>query len=275
MIALGSIDSAVSGAAGLPFAFLVGMVSFFSPCVLPLVPGYLSYMSGVSGQDLEAGSKRGRVILASLLFVLGFAIIFTGLGASASWLGDLLFDNISTLERFAGVVVIVMGLIFLTTLAIKPLMRGKQSSSAFVRGSSAAGLKVASIFSTERGMHPRTTAGIAGALPLGAAFAVSWTPCVGPGLAAILGLAANEGSATKGAALLFSFSLGFGAWFVLAAIGFRRAMGAFAVVRRHMRGFILFGGLTMVTIGVLMVTNRWSAVMAPLRRLINRFVPPI
>ncbi|HEX9696285.1 MAG TPA: cytochrome c biogenesis protein CcdA [Actinomycetota bacterium] len=271
---LAAIDDAVAGAAGIPLAFLIGMISFFSPCILPLVPGYLSFMSGVSGEDLASGVQKRRVLAATLLFVLGFALIFTALGATASAFGGLLLDHFVGLQRVAGAIVIVMGLAFMTTLFVKPLqgLAGNGGPSAALgRGL----LKVAAVFSAERGVHAKPRAGLVGALPLGAAFAVSWTPCVGPGLATILTIASTEGSAAQGAVLLFSFSLGFGVWFVLGGVGFRKAMGAFAAVRRHMRVMTAVGGAFLLTIGVLMVTNRWNDVIAPIRRLVVNFAPPI
>lgn len=272
--ALAAIDEAVAGAAGIPLAFLIGMISFFSPCILPLVPGYLSFMSGLSGEDLAAGVQKKRVLTATLLFVLGFAFIFTALGATASAFGGLLLDHFVGLQRVAGAIVIVMGIAFMTTLFVQPLQRlaGNGGAGAAVgRGL----LKVASVFTAERGVHARPRAGLWGALPLGAAFAVSWTPCVGPGLATILTIASTEGSAGQGAVLLFSFSLGFGVWFVLGGIGFRRATGAFAAIRRHMRVLTAVGGTFLLAIGVLMVTNRWNDVIAPIRRLVVNFAPPI
>jgi cytochrome c-type biogenesis protein len=228
-------------------------------------------MSGVSGEDLAQGRQRGRVLAATLLFVLGFAIIFTGLGVTASAVGAALVKHIVVLNRIAGAVVIVMGLIFLTTLAIKPLMRASDSSSPVAASLARGGLKVAAVFSMERSMTstraPR--AGVAGAVPLGMAFAVSWTPCVGPGLGAILTLAATQGNVGKGTFLLFAFSLGFGVWFIAAGLLFRKAMGAFGFIRKHMGGMVLVGGVLMITIGVLMVTNEWNNVLAPIRQFLN------
>lgn len=275
ILAQSSLENAVAGAGGIPVAFLVGMVSFFSPCILPLVPGYLSYMSGVSGEDLATGAKRGRVLVATLLFVLGFAVVFSALGATASAFGGLLLDNFATVQRVAGAIVIVMGLAFLMTLFVVPLQRLAASPAGMPRALGRGGLAIARVLAAERGVHAKPRSGLLGAFPLGAAFAVSWTPCVGPGLATILAIASNEGSAGRGAVLLFSFSLGFGVWFVLAGIGFRKATGAFAAVRRHLRVLTAAGGALLLAIGVLMVTNRWNDVIAPIRRLVVNFAPPI
>jgi cytochrome c-type biogenesis protein len=273
VLAQSGVQDAVTGSAGIPVAFAIGMVSFFSPCVLPLVPGYLSYVSGVSAQDLAAGESRGRVVGATALFVLGFAVVFTALGATASALGAALTDNLSTLQRIGGSVVIVMGLGFLSTLAIKPMQRLAAGNGArHVVGR--VGLRFAGVFAAERG-GPRARAGVGGALPLGAAFAVSWTPCVGPGLGAILTMAGTQGQVGRGAILLLAFSLGFGVWFVLGGLAFRRASRAFDVVRRHLRTMVLAGGAFMVAIGIFMVLDYWDDVLAPLRTWINHWAPPI
>jgi cytochrome c-type biogenesis protein len=268
------VEGAISGVAGVPVAFFVGVVSFFTPCVLPLLPGYVSYVSGVSGEELEAGTSRRRVLAGTSLFVLGFALIFTALGATASALGGFLLDRFTVVERAAGVFVIVMGVAFLLTVWTRWLLAAKEAGGARGRIASV-GLVLARFVGRERGPHLRSSAGIVGALPLGAAFAVTWTPCVGPGLATILTLAGSEGSAWRGAALLFSFSLGFGVWFVLGGLAFRRATRAVGAIRRHMSGLTLAGGVFMLAIGVLLVTGKWADIMAPVRRWLVRFTPPI
>lgn len=271
----GGIEGAVAGPAGIPVAFVVGMVSFFSPCVLPLVPGYLSYTSGLSGKALEEGAERRKVIAAALLFVLGFAIIFTALGASASALGGFLLDRLTLMSRVAGAFIIAMGLVFLSGLFVRPLMRAAENGSGMRARFARAGVRVASVMNRERGITARPARGLRGAIPLGMAFAVGWTPCVGPGLATILTIAGTEGSAGRGAILLFSFSLGFGVWLILASLAFHRAARAFAWIRRHVAVLTAVGGLFMMTIGILLVTDQWARLMAPLRRLINNFAPPI
>lgn len=268
------VEGAIVGPAGIPVAFAVGLVSSFSPCVLPLLPGYLSYMSGVSGEDLRAGAGKRRVLGATLLFVLGFALVFTALGATASAVGTFLVRNLRTLNYFAGGLVVLMGLVFLSGLAVRRFQRWVE------RGGLAAavgriGLRVASLFQREwrPGGQPRS--GIGGALPLGAAFAVGWTPCVGPGLATILTLSATEGSVVRGSALLFAFSLGLGIPFVLGGLAFRKALGASRWLRRHNAILMGIGGMLLLAIGVLLVTNQWEQILAPLRRSIVRFTPPI
>ena len=270
----GGVEGAIAGAAGVPVAFVVGMVSFFTPCCLPLLPGYLSYVSGVSGEELELGTRRRRVFLGTLLFVVGFALIFTALGATSSVIGGFLFDHFSLVERLSGVFVIAMGIAFLLTVWTKRLMTLSESGGALApvaRG----GLAVARVVGAERGVGTRASAGLVGALPLGAAFAVTWTPCVGPGLATVLTIAGSEGSASRGALLLFSFSLGFGLWFILGGLAFGRATRAVAAVRRHIAAMTLAGGVFLIAIGVLLVTNQWGNLLAPVRRWLVRFTPPI
>lgn len=270
----GGVEGAIAGAAGVPVAFVVGMVSFFTPCCLPLLPGYLSYVSGVSGEELELGTRRRRVFLGTLLFVVGFALIFTALGATSSVIGGFLFDHFSLVERLSGVFVIAMGIAFLLTVWTKRLMTLSESGGALApvaRG----GLAVARVVGAERGVGTRASAGLVGALPLGAAFAVTWTPCVGPGLATVLTIAGSEGSAARGALLLFSFSLGFGLWFILGGLAFGRATRAVAAVRRHIAAMTLAGGVFLIAIGVLLVTNQWGNLLAPVRRWLVRFTPPI
>jgi len=273
----GGVEGAISGVAGIPVAFFVGMVSFFTPCILPLLPGYLSYVSGVTGEELQTGAHRSRVLVGTLLFVIGFASVFTLLGyatASATNRLGFLLDNLSVVNRIAGVFVIVMGLAFLSTVFAGTLQKWNEPGG--VRSTFAgAGLAFGRFFAMERRIEGRPGVGVVGALPLGAAFAVGWTPCVGPGLATILTLAATERSGLRGAVLLLSFSLGFGVWFVLGGLAFRRATRAVAFLRRHMRALTLVGGTFLLTIGILLVTNYWGNVIAPLQRWLVRYTAPI
>ena len=268
------VKRAIAGSAGILVAFFVGVISFFTPCILPLLPGYLSYVSGVSGEELDSGAQRKRVLAGTLLFMLGFAVIFTALGATASAVGGFLLDRFTIVERVSGVFVIAMGVAFLVTVFVPRLTAAAGSSGAggaFARG----GLRVARIVGRERGLEARPKAGLLGAMPLGAAFAVGWVPCVGPGLATILTIAGTESSALRGAVLLFSFSLGFGVWFVLGGLAFRRATVAVAAIRRHLNALTFVGGIFLVAIGVMLVTNTWGDVLAPIRRWVVRFTPPI
>lgn len=268
------VQGAIAGGAGVPVAFFIGVISFFTPCILPLLPGYLSYVSGVSGEELESGAQRKRVLAGTLLFMLGFAVIFTALGATASAVGGFLLDRFTLVERVAGVFVIAMGVAFLVTVFTARLTEAAGSTgprAAFAKG----GLRIARIVGRERGLEAKPKAGLLGAMPLGAAFAVGWVPCVGPGLATILTIAGTEGSALRGAVLLFSFSLGFGVWFIIGGLAFRRATTAVAAIRRHLTALTFVGGLFLVAIGVMLVTNTWGNVLAPVRRWVVRYTPPI
>ena len=247
---MNGVEGALLGPVGFLVAFFVGTISFFSPCVLPLLPGYLSYMSGVGGHEVEVGAttSRRRMVLAVLLFVGGFATVFTALGASASALGDFLLDHISLITRIAGVIVIVMGLTFVLP-------------------------KLFPFFEREnRPFLKHVKPGIGAAFPLGMAFAAGWTPCVGPGLGVMLTLAANEGSVLRGAFLLLFFSFGFGFWFLLAALGAQRILRS-PRFSRNLRRIQLVGGVFMIAIGVLLVTDLWTQVMNPIIRWSNRFTP--
>lgn len=252
MIVLATVRGALLGPAGFVVAFFVGTVSFFSPCILPLLPGYLSFVSGLSSEEAERTAQaRRRALLGIGLFVLGFATMFTALGAAASFVGDFLIRNLRDVNRVAGAVVIVMGLAFAVPGLVPFLERER------------------------RPFLNRVRPGIAGAYPLGLAFAAGWTPCVGPGLGVMLTLGLTEGSVARASLLLFFFSLGFGVWFLLAGLGLRRALTASGWMRARLRMLQAIGGLFMIAIGVLLVTDQWNNVIAPLERLINRFAPPI
>jgi cytochrome c-type biogenesis protein len=233
-------------------AFVAGVVSFTSPCCLPLMPGYLSYVSGVAGEDGGGVAIRTRVVSASLLFVLGFAAIFTILGASASALGGLLLRNRPAVMAVAGTSVIVMGL------------------------ATAGVLRIPFLYREARLDLTRIGRGPAGAIPLGMAFALGWTPCIGPVLAGILTAAAATRTAWTGAALLLVYSLGLGVPFVLLALGFHRAGRAFGWLRRHGRTIERVGGGVLVLMGILMITGQWTRLFTPLIRWFseNRW-PPI
>jgi cytochrome c-type biogenesis protein len=237
------------GPVGFIVAFFIGTVSFFSPCILPLVPGYLSFVSELSGEDLAKGSRR-RVMVGTGLFVLGFATVFSALGATASTLGIFLNAHAWAVNRVAGAIVILMGIVYLVPSLIEFLERERRPFMRFAKP------------------------GVAGAFPLGVAFAAGWSPCVGPGLGVMysLGSTATVGRATL---LLFFFSLGFGVWFILAALGMQRALGASSWLRTHARILQVVGGVFMLAIGILLVTNQWDVLIAPLRRLIVNFAPPV
>ena len=246
------VRGALLGPVGFIVAFFVGTVSFFSPCILPLLPGYLSFVSGLSGEESEqTKAARRRTLLGVGLFVLGFATMFTGLGLAASAVGGFLLRHLSSINRVAGAVVIVMGLAFLVP-GIFPFLEKER-----------------------RPFFTRVKPGVAGAYPLGLAFAAGWTPCVGPGLGVMLTLGATQGSAWRASLLLFFFSMGFGVWFLLAGLGLRRAFIASGWLRARLRIVQAIGGVLMIAIGVLLVTDQWNNVIAPLQRVINKFVPAI
>lgn len=232
-------------------AFVAGVISFSSPCCLPLMPGYVSYVSSVAGSG-SAAVSRGRVVGAAALFVLGFAVIFTALGASASGLGAVLLRNRDWLIRAAGVLVVVLGLATIGILRIPILYREARLDMRRIRP------------------------GAAWAAPLGMAFAIGWTPCIGPVLAAILTAAASTADPGQGAALLFTYSMGLGIPFVLLALGLSRGGRLTAWLSRHGRGVERAGGVLLVAMGILMISGAWLILFTPVLRLFSRLGwPPI
>ncbi len=221
-------------------AFLAGLLSFVSPCVLPIVPPYLCYLAGVSfdqlkGESIEAGTSR-RIILSSIAFVLGFTTVFVGLGATASVVGQAIARYFDVLSIVAGILIIVMGLHFLGIFRIGLLYR---QARVEVRNK---------------------PAGLVGAYVMGLAFAFGWTPCVGPVLAAILFVAGSTDTAWRGAMLLAVYALGIGLPFVLAAAFATRFLGWAARFRHHMGAFEKAMGGLLVLIGILFVTGQMSAI---------------
>jgi cytochrome c-type biogenesis protein len=235
-----------------PFAlaFVAGLISFTSPCCLPLMPGYVSYVSGVATEQAPDASAavalKSRTMIAALLFVAGFAVTFTMMGAAASQIGGIILRNRVLLGRIAGVFVIVMGLATAGVLRVPFLYRERRFDLTRIRP------------------------GPTGALPLGVAFAIGWTPCIGPVLGGILAAAVSVAGAWRGAALLFVYSLGLGLPFLLLALGVARTGRLFRWLRRHGRGVEILGGSVLVLMGVLMITGRWIQLFAPLLRLFSR-----
>lgn len=221
-------------------ALLAGLLSFVSPCVLPIVPPYLAWLAGVSFDELRdeapGAEQRRRVIIAAFAFVLGFATVFIALGATASVIGKTIAQYFDTLAIVAGILIIIMGLHFLGVFRIGMLYR------------------------EARVQVDRKPAGPLGAYVIGLAFAFGWTPCVGPVLAAILFIAGSEGTALRGATLLGAYSLGIGIPFLLAAIFASRFLGWAARFRKHMRKVeMAMGGLLVIT-GILFITGQMSAI---------------
>lgn len=221
-------------------ALLAGLLSFVSPCILPIVPPYLAWLAGVSFDELKdtepGAEQRRRVVVAAIAFVLGFATVFIALGATASVVGKTIAQYFDTLSVIAGIIIIVMGLHFLGVFRIGMLYREARVQVA------------------------RKPAGMVGAYVIGLAFAFGWTPCVGPVLAAILFIAGSEGSAAQGALLLAAYSLGIGIPFVLAAVFASRFLGWAARFKRHMHKVeMAMGGLLVVT-GILFITGQMSTI---------------
>ena len=248
-----------------PVATVAGLVSFLSPCVLPLVPGYLSFVTGLSGEELgdtrgastttaaadgdvltrtATPVRRGRVVAGSALFVLGFSAVFVTSGALFGGLGSLLLEHKDAVDRVLGALTIVMGLAFLG------LVPGMQREVRF---------------------HRLPSPGLAGAPLLGVLFGVGWTPCLGPTLAAVQTLAYREASAGRGALLTAAYCAGLGIPFLLTAVAFRRALGTFDVIKRHYAVVMRVGGIMLVVVGLLLVSGLWEDLMIEVRSWVSGF----
>jgi cytochrome c-type biogenesis protein len=248
-------------------AFFAGLLSFISPCVLPLVPGYLSFISGVTLDQLRgpaAGSPAGgeaavavalprseatqQVFFASLAFVLGFTVVFVALGATASTLGAFLFQKSSIIGKIAGALLIVFGLHTMGVLKIPFLYTEKR----FDAGN-------------------KKPAGMFGAFFVGLAFAFGWTPCIGPILSTILTLAADEGTLKRGIVLLAVYSLGLGVPFLVTSLAVNQFFKAFAKIRRYYHAIEVTAGLMMIIIGGLIFTNRFTLITRVLQPYLPTF----
>ena len=226
--------------AAFPIAFIAGLLSFLSPCVLPLVPGYLSFAAGFS-------STRGKLFLGSLLFVLGFSVVFLSYGAVFGGLGNKLVAHEVGISRVLGVVTIFLGLIFLGKFAMIPTIRPQM----------------------------KTTGGLIGAPILGFLFGIGWTPCIGPALAAVQTLAFQESSAVRGALLSLGYCLGLGLPFIASGVFLDRSERLRKVIVRRGDLISKIGGIFLITIGVLQLSGAWGYIMNSLRGVISDFIPVV
>ena len=226
--------------AALPIALLAGLISFLSPCVLPLVPGYVAYATGYS-------TTKGRVFLGSLLFVLGFTFLFASYGLAFGGLGSQIAAHEELITKILGIFTILMGTIFLGLFPFAPTFAPKIS----------------------------TTGGIAGAPLLGILFGIGWTPCIGPALATVQTLAFTESSATRGAILSIGYGIGLGIPFILSGLFLDRSKRVRAYFLRRGSLISKIGGILLIAIGILQLSGAWSNVMINLRSAISSFVPVI
>ena len=222
----------ISGA-DVPVAFIAGLVSFLSPCVLPLVPGYLAAVTGVSVGEIDTAGWR-RVLAPSLLFIASFSTVFIALGLAATALGQTLRDNQELLTDVGAVLLIVLGALFIGSLYVDRLNREWHVEALLAR------------------------AGKGGPIVAGAAFSIAWTPCVGPALGGILTLASIDGELAHGGFLLAVYSLGLAIPFLLTALAFSQATAAFATMRRHYRAIVLGGGGILIAMGLLILTGAFT-----------------
>jgi len=226
-------------------AFAVGFISFISPCVLPLVPGYLSTISGVSFADIEAGKSRRDVLMPALLFCISFSLMFVALGMTATGLGQTLQDHRQLLREISGVVLMLLGAFFIATLFISRLNREWRPEALLAR------------------------AGTGGPIVAGLAFAVAWLPCTGPTLGAVLTAASNESTVDRGAILLTAYALGLALPFLLSALAFSRVSGFFRFFRDHYAVITVISGSILIAMGVLLYTGELTRLNAEALELMD------
>ena len=240
-------ETAVGGSMilALPVALLAGLVSFFSPCVVPLLPGYLSDATGLGAAEVVEGTpRRGRMLAGASLFVLGFAVVFVITGVVAGSAGRLLAEYRGVITRVLGVLIIVLGLIFAGVLQI-----GQRD------------LRI----------HRIPTVGVAMAPLVGVVFALGWTPCLSPTLGVVVNLGFNEGTALRGGLLGFVYALGLGIPFVIAGLAFTKMAGAIAFLRERQQLIMRIGGISMIIVGLLLVSGTWNTLTAILRQWASNF----
>ena len=240
-------EAAVGGsmALALPVALLAGLVSFFSPCVVPLLPGYVSYATGLGAAEVVEGSpRRGRMLAGTSLFVLGFAAVFVLTGVVAGAAGRVLVEYRDVIARVLGVVIIVLGLIFAGVLKI-----GQRDLRS----------------------HRIPAVGVAAAPLIGVVFALGWTPCLSPTLGVVVNLGFNEGTALRGGLLGFVYALGLGIPFVLAGLAFTKMASAVAFLRERQQLVMRIGGVLLIIVGLLLVTGTWNMLTALLRQWASSF----